>query len=210
MNLSTILALAITFSSIMIVSGTNICDNAPCEPQINASLEEEFTISLESNPSAGFEWWTKFDPNYLSLLNSTFVTGHEKSGMLGVPGKETFTFNARSAGNTEAIMLLYRPWENGTVAECKIFPINIVSTTSEPKPVTVPNKIVNLETTPERKTIPINVASVAVALKQENVRSNRVNAEPISISKKDFQMSSAIGAPSQADTRKLGPRGTAI
>ena len=88
MNQSTILALAIVFMSVLIVSGTNICDNAPCEPQINASVGKEFTISLESNPSTGFEWWTKFDPNCLSLSNSTFIGGSEKSGMVGVPGKE--------------------------------------------------------------------------------------------------------------------------
>ena len=127
MNKSTILALAIAVSSIAIVSGTNICDNAPCEPQINASLGKEFTISFESNPSTGFEWWTKFDPAYLSLTNSIFVSGNEKSGMVGVPGKETFTLNAKNAGNTDVIMLLLQPWENGTIAERKIFPINIIS-----------------------------------------------------------------------------------
>jgi inhibitor of cysteine peptidase len=110
-----------------VVSGANFCDNAPCEPPINASLGKEFTISLESNPSTGFEWWTKFDPNYLSLMSSTFVSGNEKSGMVGVPGKETFTFNAKIAGNTDVNMLLLQPWENGTIAERKIFPINIIS-----------------------------------------------------------------------------------
>jgi predicted secreted protein len=79
------------------------------------------------SPSTGFEWWTKFDPNYLNLINSTFVSGNEMSGMVGVPGKEMFTFNAISAGNTNVIMLLLRPWENGTIAERKIFPINIMS-----------------------------------------------------------------------------------
>src|SRR5512139_3050668 len=98
MNQSTILALAIVLSSVVVVSGTDICDNAPCESQINTSVGKEFTISLESNPSTGFEWWTKFDPNYLSLMKSAFVGGNEKSGMVGVPGKETFTFDAKIAG----------------------------------------------------------------------------------------------------------------
>ncbi|MCJ7445329.1 MAG: protease inhibitor I42 family protein [Methanotrichaceae archaeon] len=138
MNQSAILALAIIFSSIVIVSG-NICDNAPCEPQINTGVGKEFAISLESNPSTGFEWWTKFDPDYLSLMSSTFVSGSERSGMVGVPGKETFTFNAKSAGNTDVIMLLLQPWENGTIAERKIFPINIMSATAAPKQETFTN-----------------------------------------------------------------------
>ena len=152
MSQSAILALAIVFSSVLIVSGTNICDKAPCEPQINASVAKEFTISLESDPSTGFEWWTKFDPNYLTLLNSTFING-----------KKSFTFNARSAGNTEVTMLLLEPWQNGAIAERKIFPIII---TSERKPATSPKGIVNLETTAECKTIPISAASAAAALKQ--------------------------------------------
>jgi predicted secreted protein len=137
MNQSAILALAIVFSSIMIVSGTNICNNAACEPQINANLGKEFTISLESNPSTGFEWWTKFDPNYLTLLNSTFISGNE------ISGKKLFSFNTRSAGNTEVIMLLLRPWENGTIAKRKIFPINIISTAFALKQATIPSKSVN-------------------------------------------------------------------
>ncbi|MCJ7444794.1 MAG: protease inhibitor I42 family protein, partial [Methanotrichaceae archaeon] len=98
MNQYVILAMAMVLSSVMVVSG-NICDKAPCESQINTGVGKEFIISLESNPSTGFEWWTKFDPDYLSLMSSTFVSGSERSGMVGVPGKETFTFNAKSAGN---------------------------------------------------------------------------------------------------------------
>jgi hypothetical protein len=63
MNQSTILAMAIAFLSIVVVSGTDICDNAPCEPQTNVSLGMDFTIAVESDPSTGFEWWTNFDPN---------------------------------------------------------------------------------------------------------------------------------------------------
>jgi predicted secreted protein len=155
MNQSTILALAIVFSSVLIVSGSNFCDNAPCESQINANLGKDFTISLESNPSTGFEWWTNFDPNYLSLSNSTFIGG-----------KKLFTFNTRSTGNTEVIMLLLRPWENGTIAERKIFPINIISTGATLKQATVQNKIANLVPIKERKIIPINVNSATTAPKQ--------------------------------------------
>jgi predicted secreted protein len=136
MNQYVILALTIVLLFIMVVSGTDICDDAPCEPQINTSVGEEFIISLESSPSTGFEWWTKFDPNYLSLINSTFVGANEISGFVGVPGKDVFSFNAMCLGNTEVIMLLLRPWENGTVAEGKIFPINIVSADFAPKQAT--------------------------------------------------------------------------
>jgi predicted secreted protein len=145
MNRTTILALAMIFSSVMVVSGTSICDNTPCEPQINASLGREFTISLESTSSTGFEWWTEFDPNYLSLTNSTLASGTKKSELLGVPETKMFTFNTLIEGQTDVIMLLLKPWENGTIAERKIFPIEIVSKAIAPKKVIVLDKSINLE-----------------------------------------------------------------
>jgi predicted secreted protein len=204
MNQSSILALAIVFSSVMIVSGTNICDNAPCEPQINASVGKEFAIALESNPLTGFEWWAKFDPKYLNLLNSTVVSGNEKLGMLGVSGWEMFSFNVRSAGNTEVIMLLLKPWENGTIAERKVFPINIISTAATLKQATVPSKIANLEPIKERKIIPINVNSAATALKQATVQNKSLNPEPIDIvQEQSYQEPSVMETPAQIANRNI-------
>jgi len=118
--------LAVAFSLIALVSANSICDNAPCEKQINASVGKDFMISLEANPgSTGFEWWTNFDTHYLGLVNSTFIPGNAGSGMVGVSGKEIFTFNAKRAGNTEVNMLLLRPWLNGTIIESKLFQIDI-------------------------------------------------------------------------------------
>jgi len=72
-------------------------------------------------------------------LNSTFISSNEKSRTVSVQGKKVLYFLATSAGNTEVIMLLLRPWENGTVAERKIFPINIMSAAAS-KQATIPDK----------------------------------------------------------------------
>ncbi|MCX6676962.1 MAG: protease inhibitor I42 family protein [Methanothrix sp.] len=108
------------------VSTGSICDNAPCEDAINVSAGENFTIELPSNAgSTGFAWWTQFDTEYLSLLNSSEQSGNAKAGMVGVPGKKLFVFSAKKSGSTDVIMLLLQPWENGTIGEKKIFPVNI-------------------------------------------------------------------------------------
>jgi predicted secreted protein len=126
MNRYVILATAAVLIAVASASANSICDNAPCEKTINVSLGEEFNISLESSPgSTGFEWWTKFDTTYLSLVNSTFIPGNVHPGMVGEPGRMNFTFDAIELGNTEVIMLLLRPWVNGTIAERKIFPVSI-------------------------------------------------------------------------------------
>jgi predicted secreted protein len=118
--------LAAAFLCIAAASASSICDNAPCEMPVNISVGENFTIALESNTgSTGFEWWAQFDPEYLSLMSSATQAGNQSSGMVGVPGRKLFTFNAKMAGNTDVIMLSLQPWENGTIGTRLIFPVNI-------------------------------------------------------------------------------------
>lgn len=107
-------------------SAGSICENAPCEDAINVSAGENFTIELASNSgSTGFAWWTQFDTDYLTLVASSEQSGNAKPGMVGVPGKKIFVFSTKKAGSTDVIMLLLQPWENSTVGDKKIFPINI-------------------------------------------------------------------------------------
>jgi predicted secreted protein len=107
-------------------SAGSICDNAPCEEAINVRAGENFTIELPSNAgSTGFEWWTQFDTEYLSLVDSSEQSDIGKPGMMGVPGKKLFVFSAKKPGSTQVIMLLLQPWENSTVGTKKIFPLNI-------------------------------------------------------------------------------------
>lgn len=119
-------SLAAVLFALVIASAGSICDNAPCEEAVNVSVGENFTIELKSNAgSTGYEWWTHFDTEYLSLLSSFDQAGNAKPGWVGVPGKKVFVFNAKKPGSTDVIMLLVRPWENSTVAQRLIYPVNI-------------------------------------------------------------------------------------
>ena len=116
--------LAVAFLSIAAASA-NICDNAPCENAINATVGENFTISLPFYSGTGFEWWSNFDPAYLSLVNSSDEVKDSSSGMVGLPREKVLTFSAKMAGNTYVTMLLLQPWENSTIGKRQIFPVNI-------------------------------------------------------------------------------------
>jgi predicted secreted protein len=108
------------------ISAGSICDNAPCEDAVNVTAGENFTIELKSIAgSTGFVWWTQFDTEYLNLVSSSEQSGDSKPGWVGVPGKKIFVFSAKKPGSTDVIMLLIQPWENSTVAERNIFPVNI-------------------------------------------------------------------------------------
>jgi predicted secreted protein len=122
-----IILLALAFFLIGAFSANSICDNAPCEKAVNASLGKEFIIFVESNPmSTGFGWWTSFDPQYVTLVNATYIPGNKSTVMVGVPGREAFTFVPKRTGDTELTMLYLQPWENDTIGGRKIYPISIV------------------------------------------------------------------------------------
>ncbi len=126
MNKYAILCLALVFSLTGIVLATSVCNNAPCEKMINASVGKNFTISFESmSPTTGFQWWVKFDPEYLNLVSESFVQNSAAPGMVGVPGMENFTFMPKKAGETDITMLALQPWENGTIGQRKIYPLTI-------------------------------------------------------------------------------------
>ena len=116
--------LAVAFFTIAAASA-NVCDNAPCEKTINATVGENFAITLPFYSGTGFEWWTNFDPAYLNLVNSSDVVKDSGSGMVGAPREKVLTFSAKMAGNTDVTMLLLQPWENSTTGERRIFPVNI-------------------------------------------------------------------------------------
>ena len=116
--------LAVAFLSIAAASA-NICDNAPCEKTINANGGENFAISLPFYSGTGFEWWSNFDPAYLSLVNSSDKVKDSGSGMVGLPRERVLTFSAKMAGNTDVTVLQLQPWENGTIGKRQIFPVNI-------------------------------------------------------------------------------------
>ncbi len=119
-------AVAAVLLATVAISAGSICDNAPCEDAVNVTAGDNFTIDLDSNSgSTGYSWWTQFDPDYLSLVASYEQSGNAKPGWVGVPGKKIFVFSAKKPGSTDVIMLLVRPWKNGTVAESKIFPVYI-------------------------------------------------------------------------------------
>lgn len=126
MNKYSILCIALAFSLTGVVFGASVCDTAPCEKMINATVGTNFTISFDSvSPATGFQWWTSFDPQYVSLVNESYVQNKAMPGMVGVPGMESFIFSAKKAGETDITMLSLQPWENGSIGQRKIFPVTI-------------------------------------------------------------------------------------
>jgi len=88
----------------------------------NASLNKEFTISIESNPSTGYEWGAIYDTNYLTLINETFIPGDTE--LAGAPGTQKFTFEPIKKGSTNIILNYQRSWEDSPI-DAAIYCIDI-------------------------------------------------------------------------------------
>ncbi|MFH1775570.1 MAG: protease inhibitor I42 family protein [Chloroflexota bacterium] len=93
---------------------------------ITTSLNREFIIALDSNPTTGYRWEASYDENRLSLVENTFQPGEgTEKGMVGAGGTELFRFRAQSRGETEISMVYKRPWEEKSEGQItRVFKIN--------------------------------------------------------------------------------------
>lgn len=81
--------------------------------QIKLSMNEEIVISLESNPTTGYNWTVaNVDTNILEQTGK--VEFEARSRKLGSPGKQIFRFRSTTAGKTALKLIYHRPWEKET------------------------------------------------------------------------------------------------
>jgi inhibitor of cysteine peptidase len=92
------------------------------EENITLTKGQEFTITLDSNPTSGFKWLPKFDGSIINLVSHDFQSSTTKR--IGSSGKDIFIFLAISSGSDKLKMFYKRSWEEQFVAE-KVFVINV-------------------------------------------------------------------------------------
>jgi predicted secreted protein len=78
---------------------------------IKANIGEEFTVTLESNKTTGYEWQLAepLDKDILLFVNSKYITN--ESNLIGSGGKEIWIFKALKAGKAAISFRYVRPWE---------------------------------------------------------------------------------------------------
>jgi|GEM_PF-1047053 len=87
--------------------------------QVAASVGAEFTVELESNPTTGYQWQLlkPLDGMMLDAAGKRFQAPPQPAGkppMVGVGGKDVWTFKALRAGETTIEFKYVRPWEKDT------------------------------------------------------------------------------------------------
>ncbi len=105
--------LILSIFSLSLVSGVNATDNCipiEIEEEWGAICPgEEFDITLRGNPSTGYTWKADYDPQYIELVDQTYIPN--KPYLCGSGGTYIFTFKALDTGNTDIDMQYLRPWE---------------------------------------------------------------------------------------------------
>jgi inhibitor of cysteine peptidase len=86
---------------------------------IEVKVGNQFMITLDSNPTTGYKWEANFDQDMLKLVKSEFKQDTSRPGMVGVGGKEYFTFMGVKSGDTQIKLTYKRPWEQQT-ADAKL------------------------------------------------------------------------------------------
>jgi inhibitor of cysteine peptidase len=77
--------------------------------EVNAG--EQFSVTLEANPSTGYTWEAKdLDATQLEQVGEPGFKG-SNPGLIGSGGRLTLTFKALQAGTTTLTLVYHRPWE---------------------------------------------------------------------------------------------------
>ena len=80
---------------------------------ISIEIDETFDISLESNPTTGYDWDVKeCDYSVLELVNTDYVTAENQTPPLeGAGGLRNWTFRGLKDGETTLKLVYWRSWE---------------------------------------------------------------------------------------------------
>lgn len=91
---------------------------------IITTVDQEFTIALDSNPTTGYKWQVSHDVTMLSLVEDRYEPDEKAAGLVGAGGTQYYRFKALRKGNTEVILIYMRPWEEKTATE-RVFKVII-------------------------------------------------------------------------------------
>ncbi|MDO8556860.1 MAG: protease inhibitor I42 family protein [Candidatus Jorgensenbacteria bacterium] len=91
---------------------------------LETTVNGQFIVQLDSNPTTGFSWGTSYDKDALELVASTFIPPSDTK-LLGSGGMDTFTFKALKAGETKLKFSYLRAWESVQPQEVKEYTVSV-------------------------------------------------------------------------------------
>ena len=91
---------------------------------INTTVNGEFAIALDSNPTTGYSWNASYDTSMLSLEKEEYIPNKTEPGLVGAGGTQHYQFKALKAGSTGVNLTYLRSWEEEPI-DRKVFTVVI-------------------------------------------------------------------------------------
>ena len=95
---------------------------------MTVTLGQDFTISLQSNPSTGYQWQLAepLDPKVLKKVKSVYQPSQGGTSAVGAGGAEIWTFKAVGKGKDDVTMRYVRPGDKGAKpSEERVFSVTV-------------------------------------------------------------------------------------
>ncbi len=124
-----LMLLAIVFTMVLLLAACKVAPFTEADNglTIEISIDETFTVTLQSNPTTGYGWTVAaVDSAILQQEgDKVYVQGNTDPNLVGAGGTETFTFTGLEAGQTTLQMVYSRSWETD-VPPIQTFEVTIV------------------------------------------------------------------------------------
>lgn len=96
------------------------------DTDISVNAGETFTVSLEENPTTGYQWsYTISDENVIEISKDEYVADSRNENVAGAGGQRNITFMAKSKGSAVIDMVYERSWEKNEDDEKRTFQIEV-------------------------------------------------------------------------------------
>ena len=120
--------LAFAVLAVITVGKTTLCDESDNDTRVLLYVGDTLSIRLKSNVTTGYSWNIAELPNTLRAVDSQAESG--KSGRVGEPGFQFFTFSATTPGESTLKLNYFRPFEKDS-PPAKTFRLSV---SVEPRP----------------------------------------------------------------------------
>ena len=110
-----------TYSSTTTTTTTTTTTSTDGSKTLTAKAGEQFTISLDENPTTGYTWsyFITKGSDKISFVSEQYNPNLEalKQQLLGAGGVKNFVFSAKAKGEAEIIFSYKRVWESAAIQQ---------------------------------------------------------------------------------------------
>ena len=95
------------------------------DTNITVTAGEQFTISLESNPTTGYNWSVRIPEGGEKIMIISSEYAKSKSGKIGEGGEQLWRFKTIGTGEVKLELSYIRPWKKKEPSKTLMFNVKV-------------------------------------------------------------------------------------